>query len=182
MDYQPDDIALLDALYEDFASLREACSLTGVADGYTVDEEGEITFKFGETDAVLPPGCESLTDGGVVTGPNGQVNHGMFMKLFNSLYDGPGKGCLVRHLAHSDLGRTDETKVKTVPDYQAPDEPITITDGQIVFITKDADCIHGKKGEGGSAGPPAHVLEKKAVKAAEKWPEAKPGKGPKNGN
>ncbi len=26
--------------------------------------------------------------GGEVSGPNGQVNHGMFMKLFNSLYDG----------------------------------------------------------------------------------------------
>ena len=32
--------------------------------------------------------------GGEVSGPNGQVNHGMFMKLFNSLYDGRGRGCV----------------------------------------------------------------------------------------
>ena len=34
--------------------------------------------------------------GGDPTGPAGQINHGMFMRLFNRLYDGEGgRGCLV---------------------------------------------------------------------------------------
>ena len=51
---------------------------------------------------------ECALSGGVVSGPNGQVNHGMFMKLFNALYDGSGRGCLVRHLARSGLGKGDQ--------------------------------------------------------------------------
>ncbi len=182
LDYQPNDEALLGALYPDFESLREACSLTpDVVGGYSVDAEGGITLNL---IADLPPGCESLTGGGFVTGPNGQVNHGMFMKLFNSLYDGPRKGCLVRHLAHTDLGKTEDTKVQAIPGYEAPEDPVTITDGVIAFTTEAADCIKGKKGDGGAGtgGPPAHVLEKKAEKAAEKLSEGKPGKGPNKGN
>ncbi|HEX6146911.1 MAG TPA: hypothetical protein VF083_09060, partial [Acidimicrobiia bacterium] len=46
--------------------------------------------------------------GGNVPGPNGQVNHGMFMKLFTSLFEGTRRGCVVRHLAQSGLGRGDQ--------------------------------------------------------------------------
>src|SRR5690554_5086 len=62
---------------------------------------------------------ECALSGGVVSGPNGQVNHGMFMKLFNSLYDGSGRGCLVRHLARSGLGKGDQQvgdEVLTAPE------------------------------------------------------------------
>ena len=52
---------------------------------------------------------ECGVSGGDPTGPAGQINHGMFMKLFNSLYEGEGgRGCLVRHIAQSDLGKGDQ--------------------------------------------------------------------------
>ena len=51
---------------------------------------------------------ECALSGGEVAGPNGQVNHGMFMKLFNSLFDGPGRGCVVSQLARSDLGKGEQ--------------------------------------------------------------------------
>lgn len=184
LDYEPDDEALLGALYDNFDDLLAACSLTPeVADRYSVDDQGTISLFLGMDPAEIPDGCESLTDGGVVTGPNGQVNHGMFMKLFNSLYKGPGKGCLVRHLAHSDLGKTPDTKVQADPDYEASTDPVVIDGATIEFTSAGADCVKGKKAEedGTGGGPPAHVLEKKAAKQAEKWGEGgKPGKGPKN--
>ncbi len=81
----------------------------------------------------------------VVDGPNGQVNHGQFMKLFNSLHDGTGRGCLNRHLAKSALGKDDQQiKVSDV-------EETAMTDtGMISFETKLDDCQHGNsdKGEG----------------------------------
>ncbi|MGH8951153.1 MAG: hypothetical protein ACRDX9_06995 [Acidimicrobiia bacterium] len=84
--------------------------------------------------------------GGDVSGPNGQVNHGMFMKLFNSLYDGPGRGCVIRHLAQSDLGKDDQQvqagDVTIVDPVQAGDT------GTIDFSSAQADCEHGKKDAG----------------------------------
>ncbi len=69
--------------------------------------------------------------GVVVEGPNGQVNHGQFMKAAKSLlsgdFEGKGHGCLVRHLAQSDIGKTGWT----LPD--------------ITFFTFEADCERGKK-------------------------------------
>ncbi|MFB3050734.1 MAG: hypothetical protein ACE1Z0_01965, partial [Acidimicrobiia bacterium] len=50
-----------------------------------------------------------------VTGPNGQVNHGMFMKAWNSIYEGTGRGCLNRYLAQSNLGK-DGQQVKVSDD------------------------------------------------------------------
>ena len=88
--------------------------------------------------------------GGDVSGPNGQVNHGMFMKLFNSLYDGPGRGCVVRHLAQSDLGKGDQQvqagDVTVVDPVQAGDT------GTVDFSTAQADCEHGKKADDEAAG------------------------------
>jgi hypothetical protein len=81
--------------------------------------------------------------GGDVSGPNGQVNHGMFMKLFNSLYEGKGRGCVVRHLAQSDLGKGDQ-QVKTGedPDFEAV---VAGDTGTIDFTTAETACEHGKK-------------------------------------
>lgn len=82
--------------------------------------------------------------GGNVPGPNGQVNHGMFMKLFNSLYEGTRRGCVVRHLAQSGLGRGDQQ-------VQAGDEavePVTMGDtGAIDFTSVETDCERGKATE-----------------------------------
>jgi hypothetical protein len=66
-----------------------------------------------------------------VAGPNGQFNHGQFVKaaksLFNGLYEVKGHGCLVRHLAQSDIGKTGWTLL------------------DITFSTFEADCDRGKK-------------------------------------
>lgn len=71
-----------------------------------------VTFPSRDDEAAEPAPYtaegECGLSGGVVSGPNGQVNHGMFMKLFNSMFKGPGRGCLVRHLAQSDLGKGDQ--------------------------------------------------------------------------
>jgi len=76
--------------------------------------------------------------GGEVSGPEGQVNHGMFMRLFNSLYDGAGRGCVVRYLAQSDLGKG-EQQVKAGED---PDFESVLADdtGVIDFTSVEADC------------------------------------------
>ncbi len=185
LDYEVDEGMLAETLFENYQSFFDTCKLEAaegadpLADGYIYDGESTILTLEGEP-VEAPEGCDFLTDGGVVTGPNGQVNHGMFMKLFNSLYDGPHKGCLVRHLAHSDLGKTPETKVKANADHVAPEGPVTII-GDVVFTSEAADCIKGKKadGDGAKGGPPDHVIQKKADKAADKWPDGKPGKGPK---
>jgi hypothetical protein len=81
--------------------------------------------------------------GGEVSGPNGQVNHGMFMKLFNSLYEGSGRGCVMRHLAQSDLGKGDQqVKPGEDPDFESAEAGDT---GVIEFSTVETDCEHGKK-------------------------------------
>lgn len=88
------------------------------------------------------PRLVSAYSGGiVVAGPNGQVNHGQFMKAAKSLFEGKGHGCLVRHLAKSDIGKTDATKVRT-----ADVEPIDIGDGgDFTFASFEADCSKGEK-------------------------------------
>jgi hypothetical protein len=84
--------------------------------------------------------------GGEVTGPNGQVNHGMFMRLFNRMYEGPGRGCVVRHLAQSDLGKGDQ-QIQAGEDTSF--ESVEAGDtGSIDFTSAEADCQHGRKAEG----------------------------------
>ena len=106
--------------------------------------------------------------GGEVSGPNGQVNHGMFMKLFNSLYDGRGRGCVVRHLAQSDLGKGDQQVQANDP---TPFESVEAGDtGTAEFTSAESDCEHGRKageqdgaaeleaqGGNGSNGKPDHA-------------------------
>ena len=86
---------------------------------------------------------ECGVSGVVVAGPNGQINHGQFMKAAKSLFDIKGQGCIVRYLAKSDIGRTDETKVST-SDVDDPLFEIGET-GDINFSTFEADCSRGKK-------------------------------------
>ena len=82
--------------------------------------------------------------GGVVGGPNGQVNHGQFMKLFHQLIDMRGMGCLNRIIAQSDLGKGDQ-KIRT-SDVDATFEPGAT--GQVDFTTVAADCNRDKKDKG----------------------------------
>ena len=87
--------------------------------------------------------------GGEVSGPAGQVNHGMFMKLFNSLYEGAGRGCVVRHLAQSELGKGEEqVGPEGDPDFEAV---VAGDTGEIEFTSINADCEHtDKKSENGT--------------------------------
>lgn len=77
-----------------------------------------------------------------VAGPNGQVNHGQFMKAFKRLVNMKGHGCLNRLLAQSDLGKTESTKIKTS---DADPEFEISASGEVAFLTFEADCVHGKK-------------------------------------
>ena len=88
--------------------------------------------------------------GGEVSGPNGQVNHGMFMKLFNSLFDGRGRGCVTRHLAQSDLGKGEQ---QVHANDTTPFESVESGDtGSVDFTTAEADCEHGRKADGQGEG------------------------------
>ncbi len=88
-----------------------------------------------------------------IAGPNGQINHGMFMKLWNSLWDGrPGRGCLNRYLAQSDFGKGEQqVKVgdRTGADEAEPgifDDPESLSSMEfdVLFQSVQADCQHGK--------------------------------------
>lgn len=105
------------------SSVDEPCALPTAEDADPVEP-------------VTDPECE-LT-GGEVAGPNGQVNHGMFMKLFNSLFEGTGRGCVVRHLAQSDLGKGDQ-KVEAGGDTGA--DPAEVEgESTIDFTTIETSC------------------------------------------
>jgi hypothetical protein len=95
--------------------------------------------------------------GGVVGGPNGQINHGQFMKLFHQLVDGQGMGCLNRVIAQSDLGKGDQQlQTSDVDATFAPD-----TTGQVDFTTMAADCNRDKKDKGENHQASGNAQEKK---------------------
>jgi hypothetical protein len=81
---------------------------------------------------------------GVVGGPNGQINHGQFMKLIHQLVDGRGMGCLNRVIAQSDLGKGDQQLQKSDVDATFA----AATTGQVDFTTVAADCNRDKKDKG----------------------------------
>jgi hypothetical protein len=95
--------------------------------------------------------------GGVVGGPNGQINHGQFMRLFHQLVDGRGMGCLNRVIAHSDLGKGDQ-QLQTA-DVDATFKPETT--GQVDFTTVAADCNRDKKDKGETHQASSNAQEKK---------------------
>jgi hypothetical protein len=84
--------------------------------------------------------------GGVVGGPNGQINHGQFMKLLHQLVDGRGIGCLNRIIAQSDLGKGEQQLQTSAVDDDATLAPATT--GQVDFTTVAADCNRDKKDKG----------------------------------
>ncbi|HEX6287277.1 MAG TPA: hypothetical protein VFZ80_07310 [Acidimicrobiia bacterium] len=131
--------------------------------------EGELSDEF-EEPAELPaeytgPGGECVVGGGVVEGPNGQVNHGMIMKLFNSVYEGPGRGCLVRHLAKSDFGKHDQQI--NVPDVDTEEngDLSEVDDAEIAFQTALTDCEHGNANKEDKVTGQEKAAAKKAEKA-----------------
>jgi len=187
------------------------CALEGEIDvTYGAEEDGiiEIPLLAGEGTIVsFPPrmqddlaeGLEEVEDdfvysgsdtecgvvGTAVEGPNGQVNHGMFMKAFNNVYQGPGRGCIVRFLAQSDLGKGDQ-QIR-VPDVDPDAEQVAEGDiGTVDFASVLADCDRGNRpdaeGEeldaGGNGNRPDNPGAQGKAKAAEKKAEKAAGNGP----
>lgn len=74
-----------------------------------------------------------------VTGPNGQVNHGSIVSAFIAALreDGieGGIGCAVSSLARTDLGRTEETKVRV------PDAETVAPTADVADVAEPADDI-----------------------------------------
>lgn len=188
LDYEPDYDALDETLGEGgtvaedgLDALLEACGLAApegsepLEYGYTFD--GETIELFALTEGSFDPEVDEPVDvgecgeltGGYVTGPQGQVNHGMFLKLFNSVYDGPNRGCLVRHIAQSDLGKGDQ-KIEADPDFEGDETVQPIEDGSVTFTTAVTDCLRGREVRGDDAeaagddgdrrGPPQWVRDK----------------------
>ena len=121
----------------------EALSVTYAAvDGLITVEDGLITV---ENDG------ECALSGAEVAGPSGQINHGMFMKVFNSLFDeGYGRGCLNRSFAQSVLGK--DTQMISVSDVSSEFVSVVEEDIAVVeFTTSLADCEHGSQANGAEA-------------------------------
>jgi hypothetical protein len=116
---------------------------------------------------------------GFVAGPNGQINHGMFMKLVNSMFrsvfDGKGRGCINKHFAQSALGK-DEQQVK-VSDVDQDSTAEEITEGMIDFETVITDCFHGNADGEDKVTGQEKAAEKRSDKAGKKGPPAQGERG-----
>lgn len=137
----------------------------------TVTADNDAGGGEGEADEIV---CGAF-NGGDVTGPAGQVNHGMFLKLFNEKFEGEGgRGCLVSQIARSGLGKGDQ-QVRAGDSTEPTEEETEIVEGTIIFSTVTTDCQRGNgkgeeaKGDGVEGpesekshghGPPQHVLDK----------------------
>lgn len=171
LDYEPNYGALFEELYSE-------CSLDTQTFSYIVGDLGLELTEAGpaEEGSSEPVPTDQLECGpfvgGYVTGPNGQINHGQFMKLFNSMYDGPRRGCISRHLAHSLLGKNDQKlTVREAAELNPPYQPDGL--GEVTFSSEVADCLN-KKAQNGEDGPGNSAAGK--AKKADKWPDGKPGK------
>ena len=107
--------------------------------------EYEVTYTSEDpievADLELDGGAESCElQAAEVSGPNGQVNHGMIMKAFKTLYDGAHRGCVNRYLAQSDFGKG-EQQIQAGED-TSTFEP-TFEPTMVEFFTAFADCEHG---------------------------------------
>ena len=137
--------------------------ISDIEDAEDCTLEGEVVLTYGESSdgliAVTNGGEDCELSGVEVTGPQGQVNHGMFMKAFNSVFEGTGRGCLIRHLAQSRLGM-DEQQVR-VPDADPDFETVQPDDIALVeFSSVLTKCQHGRgngNGNGNGNGPPDHA-------------------------
>ena len=158
----PDGVVLVDLLAESGDPVMfPARAQSELAEGL-VEADGPAEYTGSDGECGL--------SGGSVAGPNGQVNHGMFMRLFNSVFEGPGRGCVVRHLAQSDLGKGDQ-QVR-VSDVDPDVDPEAVESGSIEFETEYTDCVHGNQDEDKVTGQ---------ERAAQNRPDHAAGKADKGG-
>lgn len=137
------------------------CTLEGEYDASYVVLDGDVMidqlYGTGTTDpATFPVSDDATADpvpydeaeecelaGTVVSGPEGQVNHGMFLRAFNMLYQGDARGCIVRHIAQSDLGKGDQQV--NIEDVDPDAESLETGDtGTIDFSSVLTNCENGR--------------------------------------
>lgn len=160
LNYSPDWSGMFSALDEDCRLVDEA--------GYTLSFDGsDLTINGG--DPVDAENCAPYISG-FFHGPNGQINKGMIMKFLNSIYEGTGRGCVMREFAQLEFDQ--ENRVQADPESDAPqaseEAPLLIEGAD--FMSFETNCIHGNRD--GNGGPPAHVLSKHEGK----WDGSGPGK------
>lgn len=141
--------------------IEDLTYLEGDNAGETVEfdpaEEGEDSLEFD------PEGEDCQLTASEVAGPQGQINHGMFLKTFNAMFDGKARGCMVRHIAQSDLGKDDQQV--NVPDVEDENGELE-AENSIDFETVMTDCLHGPdddaevEGASNGKGRPDWVTEK----------------------
>lgn len=182
LEYSPDDGLLEETLgdyqEEQLEALLAACGL----EGDDPENPDEYTYTFDPVTGLITVSSEEDSEGGEpdeeivcgafnggdVTGPAGQVNHGMFLKFFNENYEGKGRGCIVSQIARSGLGKGDQQVMATGDDTdESTTEDTEVVEGSITFTTVTAKCQHGKGGDSSEVeneekggGPPQHVLDK----------------------
>jgi hypothetical protein len=136
-------------------------------DGTTVEffpptEEGEDP---GTPVAYGDEGAEDcLLTGASIAGKKGQINHGKVVSAMAKLIDGP-KGCLMRHIAGSELGKGDQQ----VKPSDIVDEPVLVdpADPMVMFTNIGATCDKAEKENPGQL--------KKAERAASAASDTAPG-------
>lgn len=151
----PNGVVLVDGLADESGTVSFPALPDAEVDQATVEYSG--------------PDGECALEAGTVAGPNGQINHGMFMKLFNSLYDGRGRGCLNRHLAQSDLGKGDQ-QVR-VDDVDAEAGAEELTEGTVEFETVTTDCVSDEE-DGEKVTGQEKAAQKRGDQAEKKGPDA----------
>jgi hypothetical protein len=113
------------------------------------DEEGvAVEFLERPSDEPTSEAGESCQfSGSVIGGPNGQINHGQFMKLFHQILGKKTSGCLNRVIAQSDLGKGDQqVGTSDIEDTLEVDE--AFDSGEATFESFLATCDPGKKEKG----------------------------------
>lgn len=142
------------------------------------DEEDDDVAGLSYDDDGNPCTLEAI----LVSGPNGQVNHGTVVSAFSRALDLAGKGCVMRWIAKSGFGKGDQ-QIRT-PDV---DPTFVVMDtGSIDLVTVMAACRDASGGgddDDGNAevdegGKPARIDDLKPDKAS----KAKPGKPESPGN
>jgi hypothetical protein len=98
------------------------------------------------------PGLDEMCQfsASVIAGPNGQINHGQFMKLFHQIVGKETSGCFNRFIAQSDLGKGDQQiRTSDIEDAVEGDEiEEAFTEGVASFESFVATCDPGKKDKG----------------------------------
>ncbi len=117
-------------------------------DGIAVEFDGRTADEGTEEPAGEPGPAETCQfSGSVISGPNGQINHGQFMKLFHQIVGKETSRCFNRIIAQSDLGTGDQ-QVRTSDIEDALEIDEAFETGEAEFEAFVATCDPGKKDKG----------------------------------